>query len=63
MRWLSTRRVRRYRRWIAENRCPERPGLTHQWRLIEAVTDSTQLAPPLEVVARECLKCGTGEWL
>lgn len=55
MRRLTARRVCRLRRYVAANRCPLRPGLTHDW-VAEVGMDPTSLGGVVEW--QECLKCG-----
>lgn len=54
---LSARQVRKWRLYIADNRCPLRPGLTHDWEAFEYVRDTSTLAPAAEI-GYHCTKCG-----
>lgn len=55
---LTARRVRKHRAWIAANRCPLGPGLTHDWSHTYAF-DPSSFGSVLEFW--ECPKCGDWE--
>lgn len=53
---LSTRRVRKLRKYIARNRCPNRVTL-HVWEPFYYVADGSQFVSPVETGLR-CTYCG-----
>lgn len=56
---ISARQVRRLRAHIEANRCPVRPGLTHDWHRGIGM-DPMSLGGVVEWW--ECAKCGEWEW-
>lgn len=57
---LTARAVRKQRAHIAKNRCPERPGLTHQWE-DDYLPDPSSFGSFIEFWT--CAKCGANDGL